>query len=94
MLRFTRQEHSETISVMFMSSGITRRKGQSGKTETVQCAQCGAIVPRDKAIEKIRSTLPLSKHLRNMLQRQGAYIHSTRRVVTYCISCAKHRKYV
>lgn len=77
-----------------MSSGITRRKGQSGRATVVECAICGARVPRDKAIEKRRSTLPLDRNLRQLLREQGAKLHSSRRIVYYCISCAKHRKYV
>jgi small subunit ribosomal protein S26e len=75
-------------------SNITRRKGQSGRASSVECSMCGALVPRDKAIEKRRNTLPLSRNLRRILKEKGARLHSTRRVVYYCISCAKHRRYV
>ncbi|MFB0558220.1 MAG: hypothetical protein ACETVY_03795 [Candidatus Bathyarchaeia archaeon] len=30
------------------SSGITRRKGQSGRAVVVECAICGAKVPKTK----------------------------------------------
>jgi small subunit ribosomal protein S26e len=75
-------------------SNITRRKGQSGRSVSVECTSCGALVPRDKAVEKKRNTLPLDRNLRRILREKGAKLHSTRRIVYYCISCAKHRKYV
>ena len=76
------------------SSGITRRKGESGRATVVECAICGAKVPRDKAMEKRRRSLPLDRNLRPLLMESGAKLHGTRRIVYYCISCAKHRKYV
>jgi ribosomal protein S26 len=77
-----------------MSSGITRRKGKSGRANVVECAICGAKVPRDKAIEKRRHALPLDRNLRRLLKEQGAKIYAGKRITYYCISCAKHRKYV
>ena len=77
-----------------MSSGITRKKGQSGRMDSVICSQCGAKVPRDKAILKRRSTLPLNRQLYKMLKDQGARVHAGKTRVYYCVSCAKHRKYV
>ena len=77
-----------------MTSKITRKKGQSGRAVIVQCIQCGKIIPRDKAVEKHKSTLPLDHRLRKLLKNQGAYISGRRSIVYYCISCAKHRKYV
>ncbi|MBD3172512.1 30S ribosomal protein S26e [Candidatus Bathyarchaeota archaeon] len=77
-----------------MSSKITRKKGQSGRAKSVECAQCGALVPRDKAIAKRRHGLPLNRRLIKILKDQGARIHSGKNTVYYCVSCAKHRKYV
>lgn len=77
-----------------MSSGITRRKGQSEKNRSVECAQCGAKVPRDKAIVKRRFGVPLDSRLRKTLLDLGARLHACRNVAYYCVSCAKHRKYV
>ena len=77
-----------------ISSGITRRKGQSGKAVTIECALCGAKIPRDKAVEKRRRSLHLDRNLRQLLREQGARLHYGSRIVYYCISCAKHRKYV
>ena len=77
-----------------MSSGITRRKGQSGRARSVECAACGAKVPRDKAIVKRRYSLPLNSQLIKLLKEQGARVHSGRTTIYYCVSCAKHRNYV
>jgi ribosomal protein S26 len=77
-----------------MSSNITRKKGQSGRARSVECASCGALVPRDKAIAKRRFGLSLNRRLMKILKNQGARIHAGRTLVFYCISCAKHRKYV
>ncbi|MBD3206035.1 30S ribosomal protein S26e [Candidatus Bathyarchaeota archaeon] len=77
-----------------LSSGITRKKGQSGRTRSVECTMCGAMVPRDKAISKTRRSLPLDRNTRRLLKEAGARIHSSSHRVYYCVSCAKHRKYV
>jgi small subunit ribosomal protein S26e len=77
-----------------MSSNITRKKGQSGRKRSVECVQCGALVPRDKAIVKRRFGLPLNRRLIKILKEQGARIHGGKNIVYYCVSCAKHRKYV
>jgi small subunit ribosomal protein S26e len=77
-----------------MSSNIIRKKGQSGRTRSLECAQCGALIPRDKAIEKTRRGLPLNRQLIKFLKNQGARIHAGKTTVYYCVSCAKHRKYV
>lgn len=77
-----------------MSSGITRKKGKSGKAQVVQCIQCGQLVPRDKAIKKTKFSLRLDHKLRALLKKQGARISNIKTVNYYCVSCAKHRKYV
>ncbi len=77
-----------------MSSKITRKKGQSGRAAVVQCIACGKMIPRDKAVEKWKSTLRLDHRLKELLKKRGAYLSSGRSIVYYCISCAKHRKYI
>jgi small subunit ribosomal protein S26e len=77
-----------------MSSNITRKKGQSGRTRSLECSQCGALVPKDKAIGKTRFGLPLDRRLIKILKDQGARMHVGKNTVYYCVSCAKHRKYV
>lgn len=52
-----------------MSSGITRKKGQSGRAKVVQCIQCGKMLPRDKAVEKRKSSLRLDYKLRKLLKK-------------------------
>ncbi|MFX0069229.1 MAG: 30S ribosomal protein S26e [Promethearchaeota archaeon] len=75
-------------------SSITRRKGQSGKTVVVQCIHCGKRIPKDKAVEKTRTTLPIDYRTRMLLKKSGAQLSHAKIKVYYCISCAKHRKYV
>jgi len=70
---------------------ITRRKGNKGRETTVQCRYCGRVVPRDKAIEKKRSSLFFDKPTFKILRKQGARIHSIKKTVYACIRCAKHR---
>lgn len=77
-----------------LSSGITRRKGKSGRAVVVECAICGAKVPRDKAVEKRSRSLRLGRNLRDLLREKGAKLHGVSRIQYYCISCAKHRKYI
>lgn len=75
-------------------SSITRRKGKSGKTVVVQCTQCGKMIPKDKAVEKRKTTLPIDYRTRMLLKKSGARLSHAKIKVYYCISCAKHRKYV
>lgn len=77
-----------------MSSGIIRKKGQSGRAVVVECSICGSKIPRDKAIEKRRYTLLLDRNLWALLREKGAKLHAGRRITYYCISCTKQRKYV
>jgi ribosomal protein S26 len=63
-----------------MSSGITRRKGKSGRAKVVECAICGAKVPRDKAVEKQRRSLPLDRMLRQLLKEKGAKLYAGSRI--------------
>ena len=63
-----------------MSSGITRRKGKSGRAKVVECAICGAKVPRDKAVEKQRRSFPLDRMLRQLLKEKGAKLYAGSRI--------------
>lgn len=57
----------------------------------MQCASCGATVPRDKA-EKITKRVSLvDRSLEKELREQGAYISTPVRTKYYCVSCAVHR---
>jgi small subunit ribosomal protein S26e len=67
-----------------------RRKGGKGSSTRIQCTNCGATVPSDKA-KKVTSRLNLVEHtLAKELRAQGAYIASPRILKWYCISCAIH----
>ena len=67
-----------------------RRKGGKGSSDRIQCVNCGATVPRDKA-KKVTSRLNLVEHsLAKELRTQGAYIAPPRILKWYCISCAIH----
>ena len=67
-----------------------RKKGGKGSSDRIQCTNCGATVPRDKA-KKVTSRLNLVEHsLAKELRAQGAYIASPRVLKWYCISCAIH----
>ncbi len=67
-----------------------RKKGGKGSTGRVQCTNCGASVPKDKA-KKVTSRLNLVEHqLAKELRAQGAYIAAPTVLKWYCISCAIH----
>ena len=67
-----------------------RRKGGKGSSDRIQCVNCGATVPRDKA-KKITSRLNLVEHaLAKELKTQGTYIATPKILKWYCISCAIH----
>ncbi|MFQ6025462.1 MAG: 30S ribosomal protein S26e [Nitrosopumilaceae archaeon] len=67
-----------------------RRKGGKGSSDRIQCSNCGATVPKDKA-KKVTSRLSLVEHqLAKELRAQGAYIAAPRVLKWYCISCAIH----
>lgn len=69
-----------------------RRKGSKGSSDRIQCTNCGATVPRDKA-KKVTSRLNLVEHtLAKELRAQGAYIAAPTILKWYCISCAIHFK--
>ncbi len=69
-----------------------RRKGGKGSSDRIQCTNCGATVPRDKA-KKVTSRLNLVEHtLAKELRAQGAYIAAPTVLKWYCISCAIHFK--
>ncbi|MFB0558219.1 MAG: hypothetical protein ACETVY_03790 [Candidatus Bathyarchaeia archaeon] len=45
-------------------------------------------------MEKRRLSLQLDRNLLELLREKGAKLHGVSRIIYYCISCAKHRKYV
>ncbi|MCX8188086.1 MAG: 30S ribosomal protein S26e [Nitrososphaeria archaeon] len=67
-----------------------RGKGGKGRSEMVQCTNCGAMVPRDKA-KKVTARLSfVDPTLAKELKAAGTYIPSEKTVKYYCISCAVH----
>ena len=67
-----------------------RSKGSKGRSDLVQCSQCGALIPRDKAKKvTVRRSL-VDPTLAKELKAAGAYIASPVTVKYYCISCAVH----
>lgn len=68
-----------------------RSKGSKGRGILVQCASCGATIPKDKA-EKVKRRVSLvDRSLAKELRKKGAYISSPVRTKYYCVSCAVHR---
>lgn len=70
------------------SSG--RSKGGKGRSELVQCTNCGMAVPRDKA-KRVTSWVSLVEpSLARELRARGAYIARQKVLKFYCVSCAVH----
>ncbi len=89
----THQDYKEAvyrISMPLKRASRGRRKGGKGSSDRIQCTNCGATVPKDKA-KKVTSRLSLVEHsLAKELRAQGAYIASPSVLKWYCISCAIH----
>ena len=70
-----------------------RRKGAKGSTRRIQCDNCGAWIPEDKAIVVRRLYAPVEPQLARELERRGAIILRYPTVKRLCISCAVHYGY-
>lgn len=68
-----------------------RSKGSKGRGSLVQCASCGATVPKDKAEKVTKKVSLVDRSLEKELRKQGAYISTPVRTKYYCVSCAVHR---
>lgn len=68
-----------------------RAKGGKGRSDLVQCSQCGERVPRDKAKKISRPVTLVDPVLARELRQRGAYIPSHIETKYYCVSCAVHR---
>lgn len=67
-----------------------RAKGGKGRSDYVQCSNCGTLVPRDKA-KKFTSRVSLVEpSLAKELRAAGTYIAAPKTVKYYCVSCAVH----
>lgn len=71
-----------------------RSKGDKGSGGFVQCAGCGAMVPRDKAKKVTKRVSMVDYALMKELRQKGAYIAAPVITKYYCVSCAVHRKIV
>ncbi|MEM2995490.1 MAG: 30S ribosomal protein S26e [Candidatus Bathyarchaeia archaeon] len=67
-----------------------RSKGGKGLSSAVQCANCGQLVPRDKAKKVTRRISFVDPALAKELRQKGAYISAPLETKYYCISCAVH----
>ncbi len=65
-----------------------RHKGGKGSVRTIQCDQCGRLVPADKAICVTRWYSPVDPQLARELEKKGAIIARYPVRKCYCISCA------
>ncbi|MEM0043594.1 MAG: 30S ribosomal protein S26e [Sulfolobales archaeon] len=65
-----------------------RRKGDKGYIGRIQCDQCGALVPEDKAICVTRMYTPVDPQLAIELEKKGALIPRYPVKRCYCVSCA------
>ena len=68
-----------------------RSKGGKGSSSLVQCGNCGAMVPRDKAKKSTRRVSFVEPQLAKELRQKGTYLASWVDTKYYCISCAVHR---
>ncbi len=67
-----------------------RSKGGKGRSEMIQCTNCGMAVPRDKAKRTTTWVSLVDPTLARELRAHGAYIARQRVVKFYCVSCAVH----
>ncbi|MFQ6075830.1 MAG: 30S ribosomal protein S26e [Candidatus Bathyarchaeia archaeon] len=68
-----------------------RSKGGKGRANYVQCSQCGALVPRDKAKKVTTYRSLVDPVLARELRAKGTYLSRHRIERYYCVSCAVHR---
>lgn len=68
-----------------------RTKGGKGRSELVQCSQCGAHVPRDKAKKVTVPIRLVDVGLAKELRDKGVFLPRSYGEKWYCISCAVHR---
>ena len=67
-----------------------RSKGGKGRSDIIYCSNCGAAVPRDKAMKVTTRTSLVEPTLARELRAAGAYIAAPPTVRYYCISCSVH----
>ena len=67
-----------------------RSKGGKGRSDLIQCSNCGMQVPRDKAKRSTHWVSLVDPSLARELRAKGAYIARQKVVKLYCVSCAVH----
>ena len=68
-----------------------RHKGGKGKEPMVQCDECGALIPRSKAVRVTKKYSPIDPQLARELRSKGAIIPMYEVTKTLCIRCAIFR---
>ncbi|RLE61027.1 MAG: 30S ribosomal protein S26e [Thermoprotei archaeon] len=68
-----------------------RHKGGKGKEDLVQCDDCGALIPRSKAVKITRPVIPIDYQLARELRAKGAVIPQYYVTKYLCVRCAIHR---
>jgi len=68
-----------------------RHKGDKGKEVMVQCDECGALLPRSKAVKVTRRYSPIDPQLARELREKGAIIPTYEVTKYLCIRCAIYR---
>ena len=67
-----------------------RSKGGKGRSELVQCTNCGMLTPRDK-VKRVSSWVSLvDASLARELRAKGTFISRQRVMKNLCVSCAVH----
>ena len=67
-----------------------RSKGGKGRSNLVQCSNCGMQVPRDKAKRATHWVSLVDPSLAREPRAKGAYIARQKVIKVYCVSCAVH----
>jgi len=67
-----------------------RGKGGKGRSDLVQCYNCGALVPRDKAIKVEKPVSLVDPVLARELKKSGTILPKITTVRYLCVSCAIH----
>lgn len=70
--------------------GRHKGKGKKGRAGYISCSNCGARIPRDKAIRRVIWASFVDPQLTDELKKQGAVILRQPLVKYYCVSCAVH----
>ncbi|MCS7105200.1 MAG: 30S ribosomal protein S26e [Thermofilaceae archaeon] len=68
-----------------------RHKGDKGKESMIQCDECGALIPRSKAIKVTRKYAPIDPQLATELRSKGAIIPTYEVLKLLCVRCAVYR---